>query len=155
MKFSRTLSYALRASLELAEQDSNFPIPCSRLAAQGGMPARFLLQVLRSLVAHDILRSSRGVDGGYSLKRSPHEISLLEVVEAIDGPLVASLTPVDILPDHARAKLERLLTEVTERARGDLSAITLADLSPDRHPVASEGELVHRQHAGVDGEVGL
>ena len=47
-------------------------------------PERFLLQVLRSLVTHGILRSARGVDGGYSLTRPPEEVSVLEVIEAID-----------------------------------------------------------------------
>ena len=47
MKLSRTVSYALQATLQLAQSDSSGPIPCSRLAAQGKMPERFLLQILR------------------------------------------------------------------------------------------------------------
>jgi len=155
MKLSRTLSYALRATLELAELDSTSPTPCSRLAARGGMPARFLLQVLRHLVAHDILRSSRGVDGGYALKRAPSEISLLEVIEAIDGPLAASLAAGDILPEPTRVRLETLLKEVTERAREDLGAVTLADLLADRHPVASRRDPPPHSHAAVKGKADL
>jgi hypothetical protein len=51
------------------------------------MPERFLLQILRVLVTHGILRSTRGVDGGYALTKPADQISLLEVIEAIDGPL--------------------------------------------------------------------
>ncbi len=65
MKFSRTVSYALQATLQLAQEDRAAPVPCSQLAAEGKMPERFLLQILRNLVTHGILRSTRGVDGGY------------------------------------------------------------------------------------------
>lgn len=133
MKLSRTVSYALRATLELAELESDSPVPCSRLAADGKMPARFLLQVLRSLVAQGILRSARGVDGGYSLRRDPNGITLLEVIEAIDGPLAAAVAPGDALPECCRVKIERVLGDITERVREDLAAISLADLLPDKN----------------------
>lgn len=90
MKVSRTVAYALRATLQLAEFNAQGPIPCSRLAAEGGMPERFLLQILRSLVTHGILQSTRGVDGGYALMKPPEEISVLEIIEAIEGPLTST-----------------------------------------------------------------
>lgn len=142
MKLSRTVSYALRATLELAELDSDSPVPCSRLAANGGMPARFLLQVLRSLVAHGILRSSRGVDGGYSLKRDPNRISLLELIEAIDGPLVPAVAPGDTLPAYCKSRIERALADVADRVRDELAAISLADLLPDKSDGEPQAELV-------------
>ena len=77
MKLSRTVAYALQATLQLALSGDQEPVPCSRLAAEGKMPERFLLQILRNLVAHGILSSTRGVDGGYTLDRAPEEISLL------------------------------------------------------------------------------
>src|SRR5262249_11351063 len=48
MKLSRTVAYALQATLQLADVDPNVPVPCSKLAAEGGMPERFLLQILRN-----------------------------------------------------------------------------------------------------------
>ena len=69
MKLSRTVTYAIQATLQLAESDSRTPVPCSKLASQGAMPERFLLQILRNLVNHGILQSTRGVDGGYALLR--------------------------------------------------------------------------------------
>src|ERR1700687_5384355 len=87
MKLSRTVAYAIYATLQLAQSKSGVPVPCSHLAAEGHMPERFLLQILRHLVTHGILHSTRGVDGGYALERKPEEISLLEIIEAIDGPL--------------------------------------------------------------------
>src|SRR5437762_13509127 len=102
MKLSRTVSYAVRATLQLAQLEAHGPIPCSRLAADGKMPERFLLQILRNLVTHGILRSTRGVDGGYALVRAADEIALLEVIEAIEGRYDAALEAGDGLPEESR-----------------------------------------------------
>ena len=64
MRMSRAAVYAIGAMLQLAEAPAGVPIPCSRLAKAGEMPERFLLQVLRNLVNHGLLKSTRGVDGG-------------------------------------------------------------------------------------------
>lgn len=128
MKLSRTVSYAVRATLELAKNDSTQPVPCSQLAAAGKMPERFLLQILRNLVTHGILRSTRGVDGGYTLTRPAEEVSLLELIEAIEGPLDAETGPVEGIPEDSQAKLEDALREVTASARRQLEAIKLSQL---------------------------
>ena len=130
MKLSRTVSYALQATLQLARSDSVSPVPCSQLAAEGKMPERFLLQILRNLVAHGILESTRGVEGGYTLERAPEEISLLEVIEAIDGPLLANVPTGQGLPEESKDKLGQALGEVTAVARQGLEAVKLADLLP-------------------------
>ncbi|REK15898.1 MAG: Rrf2 family transcriptional regulator [Planctomycetota bacterium] len=129
MKLSRTVAYAVQATLQLADAPPGAPVPCSQLAATGHMPERFLLQILRHLVNHGILHSTRGVDGGYSLERPPQEISLLEVIEAIDGPLVATIPTTDDghfgrYEDRLRAALEG----VAETKRQQLQAIKISDL---------------------------
>ena len=130
MKLSRTVAYALQATLQLAQTDSGAPVPCSRLAAEGKMPERFLLQILRNLVAHGILSSTRGVEGGYMLERSADEISLLELIEAIDGPMNATLPVNEGLAPQSKLKLETAMSEVTARARRELEAIKVSDLLP-------------------------
>jgi Rrf2 family transcriptional regulator, cysteine metabolism repressor len=131
MKLSRTSSYALQAVLQLARSDSSgTPIPCSRLAADGKMPERFLLQILRSLVTHGILGSTRGVVGGYCLERSPEDISLLDVIEAVDGPVVPTLPIHEGLSDEANDKLKCVMATVTDLARRELAAIKLVHLLP-------------------------
>lgn len=130
MKLSRTVSYALQATLQLARSETENPVPCSRLATEGKMPERFLLQILRNLVAHGILGSTRGVEGGYTLERDPQDISLLEVIEAIEGPLTSALPVGEGLPECSRAKLEQALSEVTAVARHGLEAIKLVHLLP-------------------------
>lgn len=92
------------------------------------MPERFLLQILRNLVTHGILRSTRGVDGGYSLVKSPDEISLLDVIEAIEGPLDSG-EPLGIgLPASSQDKLQDALQNVTATARSQLQAIKFSQL---------------------------
>ena len=130
MKLSRTVAYAVQASLHLACEDPSEPVTCSRLAAEGQMPEKFLLQILRNLAAHGILASTRGVDGGYSLDRPPSKISLLEVIEAIDGPLVSTLPSGDGLPSESFERLKEAISEVTKKSRRQLSAIKLAHLLP-------------------------
>ncbi len=130
MKLSRTVIYAVQATLQLAQSPRETPVPCSQLAAAGQMPERFLLQILRNLVTHGILHSTRGVDGGYALERAPEDISLLDVIEAIDGPMTAGLPSIAPLDPEAQTLLNTALSEVTANARRDLAAIKLAHLLP-------------------------
>jgi Rrf2 family protein len=98
------------------------------LAAEGKMPEGFLLQILRHLVTHGILHSTRGVDGGYTLERTPDQISLLQVIEAIDGPLSSTLPSGEgpSLPHEER--LRAAIEEITLTARTQLAALKLSDL---------------------------
>ncbi len=142
MKLSRTVSYAVRATLQLAQNGSSAPVPCSKLASEGEMPERFLLQILRVLVTHGILKSTRGVEGGYSLSRSPEAISLLEVIEAIDGPLEpAGDSPAPDTPADVQQLLQTALRQVTSTARQQLESIKLSQLlPPPRLPFAARAE---------------
>jgi Rrf2 family protein len=92
------------------------------------MPERFLLQILRNLVTHGILRSTRGVDGGYSLVRPADEVSLLEVIEAIEGPLDTVDPVAEGMPEESHIKLQDALRQVTANSRRQLEAIKLAQL---------------------------
>ena len=130
MKLSRTVIYAVQATLQLAEFQTNGHVPCSRLASEGEMPERFLLQILRSLVTHGILHSTRGVDGGYSLDRSPQDISLLEIIEAIEGPFGPRIPEPENASSAARQhRLREAMDGVAANMRRQLHGIKLADLS--------------------------
>jgi Rrf2 family protein len=116
--------------MQLAQSDSATPVPCSKLAARGEMPERFLLQILRILVTHGILKSTRGVEGGYSLTRPADQISLLEIIEAIDGPLEGE--SVSAMPtgddEESYAKLSAALNQITRTAKQQLHSIKLSTL---------------------------
>ncbi len=127
MKLSRTVSYAVRAMLQLAQSDPATPVPCSRLASRGEMPERFLLQILRVLVTRGILRSTRGVEGGYALTRPPDQISLLDVIEALEGPLEGE-TPGQTEPASSEDKLRTALWQITRNVRQNLESIKISQL---------------------------
>jgi Rrf2 family protein len=78
--------YALRALAELGRSGDG-PIPIGELARRRDIPVQFLEQLFAVLRRAGVLRSQRGVKGGYSFARPPHEITVLEVVELLDGPL--------------------------------------------------------------------
>jgi len=128
MRISRASAYSIGALLQLAEAPVGIPTPCSRLAKIGEMPERFLLQVLRSLVNHGLLKSTRGVDGGYSLARPASEISLLQILEATDGPLTTELPPLECIPRTAQIHLQETLRQVTVETCRRLSELKLVDL---------------------------
>jgi len=128
MTISRTTAYALHALVQLATFPAKTPIPCRQLAETGKMPERFLLQILRNLVTKGILQSTRGVDGGYFLLRTPDEITLLEIMEAVEGSLQPKL-PEEHLPKDVVAKLTVEFSRCAEMCRKNLGNVTLAHLS--------------------------
>jgi Rrf2 family protein len=142
---SRSTAYAIGAVLQLTSTTPKRPVPCSQLAKAGEMPERFLLQILRSLVNHGILKSTRGVEGGYSLTRPLTEISLLQIFEATEGPLAPTLPPLDSLPEASQANLLEVLGKISSAVSQSLSQVSLADLGA---PVAHwETPAVQRDDA--------
>ncbi|WP_259315904.1 RrF2 family transcriptional regulator [Capillimicrobium parvum] len=78
--------YALQALTELARSDGDAPVPIAELARRRAIPVQFLEQLFAILRRAGLLRSQRGVKGGYLFARLPREITVLEVVELLDGP---------------------------------------------------------------------
>ena len=79
-------------------------------------------------MTHGILRSTRGVDGGYALVRSPDEVSLLEVIEAIEGPLNTGEPLTEGMSEESQLRLQEALRTVTDHSRRQLEAIKLSQL---------------------------
>src|ERR1700761_4580714 len=79
--------YALSALVELHRQGGAGPVPIAELARRRGIPVQFLEHLFATLRRAGILRSQRGVKGGYSFARPPEEVTVLELVELLDGPL--------------------------------------------------------------------
>lgn len=127
MQLSQSVAYGVRALMELAECPEGSPVSCARLARQGHMPERFLLEVLRHLARQGIVESARGGAGGFVLAKPLDEISLLEVIEAIDGPLGAGVPGKAHFPQGAGQRLEEAMRQVTEQVRQRLAGIRLAE----------------------------
>lgn len=130
MRLSRASTYAVLATVQLSDSSASPPIPCSKLSKLGDMPERFLLQVLRSLVNDGLLKSTRGVDGGYRLAKPLSQITLLDIVEAIDGPIQPDLPQIGGLTAQSQRRLAEAMGDIAADARKRLSAVSLSQLKP-------------------------
>lgn len=130
MRISRAATYAVLATVQLSDSPASPPVPCSQLAQLGDMPERFLLQVLRNLVNEGLLKSTRGVDGGYRLAKPLSQITLLEIVEAIDGPVQPDLPQIGGLAPQSQRRLTEVLGDIADDAKKRLASVTLAQLKP-------------------------
>ena len=85
MIYSRTAEYALRAMIHMATlPDDEFAL-VKNIAAEGAIPAHFLAKILQDLARDGLLRSSKGPRGGFRLRLDPEQITMLQIVEAVDG----------------------------------------------------------------------
>jgi Rrf2 family protein len=128
MKLSQSAAYAIHSVLLLAGAREGEPVSCAELAKKGVMPHRFLLQILRELAKRGIVRPTRGGGGGFALERSPAAVSLLDVIEAIDGTLIPSRLSLGSLPSHIAQRVQDALARVADAHRGMLRNIALSDL---------------------------
>ncbi|HJW84790.1 MAG TPA: Rrf2 family transcriptional regulator [Anaerolineae bacterium] len=87
MQISKEADYALRAVLYLSRLGDSHQVATSKIAAEQHIPSSFLAKIVSRLSSAGIIRTSRGAHGGVSLARPGQKISVLEVVEAIDGPI--------------------------------------------------------------------
>lgn len=85
MIYSRSTEYAIRAFVNLAQVPEGKYAMVKQIAEQEGIPAHFLAKILQQLARKGLLRSSKGPTGGFSLRTSPKEVSLIQLVEALDG----------------------------------------------------------------------
>ncbi len=117
--------YAVKALVELHRRGDATPVPIAELARRGEIPIQFLEQLFASLRRAGLLRSQRGVKGGYSFARPSTEVTVLEVVELLDGPVGQGCT--GVFADAARA------------ARAVLAASTIAALAEAESRAAGAG----------------
>ena len=102
--------YALSALVELHRQGGAGPVPIAELARRRDIPVQFLEHLFATLRRAGILRSQRGVKGGYTFARPSDEVTVLELVELLDGPLGAEATGVFAV---AAAAAREVLAEAT------------------------------------------
>ena len=151
MRVSAKTDYALRAAVELAAAapDGN-PVKGERLATSQSIPLRFLENILLQLRHAGIVESRRGADGGYKRARAPEEITLADVIRAIDGPLagVSGQRP-ETLDFKGRSEpLREVWVAVRASLRSVLEQVTLADVAAGELP-ANVRELTEAPDAWV------
>jgi Rrf2 family protein len=127
MQLSRATRYAVEALVHLAREGDGKIVPSHEVARAEGIPERFMLKCLKPLVSARLLLSLRGPNGGYRLSRPPGKITILEVVEAVEGPLMHRGDFGNGKGDAGR--LEETFEKATAAARKELGRVTLADLA--------------------------
>ena len=136
MRVSAKSDYALRAAVELAAHGDERPLKGELIAQAQGIPLRFLENILGELRTAGILDSRRGAEGGYLLGRPAAEISLGDVIRAVDGPLanVTGARPEALEYSGVSAPLRDVWVAVRVSLREVLDEVTLADVAGNRLP---------------------
>lgn len=130
LRLTRAASYAIHAVVFMARQKHNRPIASHHIAHARGIPERFLLKVLKPLVSVRVLLSIKGPNGGYRLAKSPHEISLLEILEAVDGPIRGQDSfSRDDTDGQLNKRLDQICHQAAEQLRRQLQKVRVSDLA--------------------------
>ena len=145
MMFSTKAEYGIRVLVELAGRSGDSPVPLAEIAEANGLPLADLEHLVARLRKAGLVESRRGARGGYLLARSPDEITMAEVVEALEG----SIAPIECIsatadgtvvcsreldPDHA-CPTKLLWTRVRFSIVRTLQDTTLSELVPKKVPV--------------------
>jgi len=130
VRVSAKADYAVRAALELAAAEGEGPVKGERIAQAQAIPIRFLENILVELRHAGLVKSQRGAEGGYWLARPASEISLAEVLRAVEGPIanVRGNFPQDVEYEGAAVHLREVWIAMRANLRAVLEAVTLADV---------------------------
>jgi Rrf2 family protein len=129
MKLTRSVSYAVGILLQVADESDTAPMTAARIAHGCRFPPRFLYRILRRLVDADLLGGTSGPGGGYRLSRSPRNITLLDIVSAVDAPPEATrLVPVRTSHRDAMTVINELCETSAQHFAADLKQIKLSKL---------------------------
>ena len=135
MRVSAKVDYAVRAAVELAGEQSG-PVKGERIAHAQEIPLKFLENILGELKHAGLVRSQRGTEGGYWLARPANEITVADVIRAVEGPLASVRgTSPDAIEFTGKAEpLAKLWVAVRANLRAVLESVTLADIAKDELP---------------------
>jgi len=134
IKVPLKLTYGIFVALELALRYGTAPVQARVIASRQSIPIRFIEQVLQMLKQGGIVESSRGAQGGYSLKKAPSDLSLADIVEAMNGSMDSDIRHMTT-NGHAKRPIqhEALLTTIWDRVRQAefdvLNSVTLEALT--------------------------
>ena len=140
MRVSAKADYALRAVIELAVIGGESPVKGERIAQAQEIPLKFLENILGDLRHAGIVRSQRGVEGGYWLARPAEEITVAEVVRAVEGPIanVRGVGPEQVEYAGSAERLREVWIAVRANLRAVLEQVTIADLARGELPISIE-----------------
>lgn len=131
MNINLATDYGFRAVLFLAQQPDREVVEAQIIAQSQVIPMRFLLKIMPCLTKAGIVRSQRGVKGGYALARHPRDITLLDVLEAVEGPIRLNRCLID--PDYCskqgppECEIHQALAEIQKRLSRDFASYRFSD----------------------------
>ena len=136
MRVSAKVDYAVRAGAELASAVGHGPVKGDTIAQAQRIPLKFLENILLDLKHAGLVQSQRGADGGYWLAKAPEEVSLADVIRAVEGPIanVRGERPEQVEYPGAAAPLREVWIAVRGNLRAVLETVTLADVAGGRLP---------------------
>ena len=148
MRLTKAGDYAMRGLIYLARQPQGEVVLVADIASAMGVPDSFLAKIFQNLARAGLVRSTRGHGGGYALARSPGKITLLEVVECVEGPIVLN----DCTDPHAAEGETMACTsacgaqgvwqEVQEAVRGILEKKTMDELAAPSSPPTTPAQPI-------------
>ena len=128
MKLTRASSYALHAVAFMAARKDDKPVASHNIAKARKIPERFLLKVLKPLVSARVLHSIKGPNGGYRLAKPASDITMLEVLEAVDGPIRGHAPLLEENNGPLNHKLEQICKQSADSVRKHLEKVRVSDL---------------------------
>jgi len=136
MRVTAKVDYAVRAGAELAAASGEGPVKGDRIAQSQQIPLKFLENILLELKHAGLVQSQRGADGGYWLAQPAEEISLADVIRAVEGPIanVRGERPEQVEYAGAAAPLREVWIAVRGNLRAVLEHVTLADVAAGSLP---------------------
>ena len=136
MRTTAKADYAVRAAVELAAVGTGEPVKADQIAEAQSIPLNFLENILAELRRAGIVESRRGAAGGYLLARPPEEISLADVIRAVEGPIanVRGERPEQVEYPGVAEPLRDVWIAVRGNLRAVLETVTLADIAAGRLP---------------------
>jgi Rrf2 family protein len=136
MRISAKADYAVRATLEMAAAEDGTPVKGERLADAQKIPLQFLEHILLELKHARLVRAKRGARGGYWLARAPEDITVAEVIRAVEGPLANIQDAPPEATDYpgAAASLRDVWVAVRANMRNVLEGVTLAQVRDGELP---------------------
>ena len=143
MRISAKVDYAVRAAVELAAATDEKPVKAERIANAQGIPLNFLENILGELRHAGVVRSHRGAEGGFRLAKPAEQLTVADVIRAVEGPLasVRGGPPEDAEYKGAASSLPRVWIAVRANLRRVLEQVTIADLARSELPDSVESVI--------------
>lgn len=143
MRLTKGTDYGVRSVIYMAKQPPRTVSLVADIARHEGIPESYLAKILQDLTKEGILRSHRGAKGGFSLARPPEEITLREVIEAIEGTIALArcLNPWETCERQATCAVYPLLLQAQENLLALLGSRTLADIASTELALESTPEI--------------